>query len=376
MDIKKFLLSLMISLCFSLHTVGQSYNQGSLTTITDNLKSFFAHHIFENTYLQFDKPYYAGGDTIYFKAYVTKGEQHLLSDLSGVLHVDFINTENKIDQSIKLRLDSGLCWGDFALPVSLAAGNYRVRAYTRLMLNNGPSEFFDRIISVGSLKENNSPSKLLNKKENPINEKVDFQFFPEGGNLVCKNLSKVGFKAIGSNGLSVEVKGLILDNLNKEVCSFSSTHLGMGYFFLRPDSGKTYHANITFADGTQKIINLPTAAASGVTISVTDESASKVSFMIRANDDYIVSKRNKNFLLLIYSGGKSITYPFKLEARTITLDLQKKLLKTGVNKITLFSENSESLCERLFFVQNNDQLRLQIVSANQNIKREKKSVYC
>ena len=90
--------------------------------ITDQLSRFEANHPTEKAYLQFDKPYYAAGDTIYFKAYVTAGEQHKLSSLSGVLHVELINTKNKIDQSIKLHLDSGLAWGDFALPDSLPAG--------------------------------------------------------------------------------------------------------------------------------------------------------------------------------------------------------------------------------------------------------------
>ena len=70
------------------------------------------------------------------------GERHVLSLLSGVLHVDFINTNNKIDQTIKLKLDSGVAHGDFALPDSLPNGSYRVRAYTQWMRNNNEDGFF------------------------------------------------------------------------------------------------------------------------------------------------------------------------------------------------------------------------------------------
>ena len=367
----KLLLSQLIIFCFSSGAWGQAYSPGKIN-ITNNLETFFSHHVFENAYLQFDKPYYAAGDTIYFKAYVTEGEQHQLSELSGVLHVDFINTENKIEQSLKLQLDSGLAWGDFALPYSLTAGNYRIRAYTQLMRNNGEIGFFDGIIPVASLKETHLSANKNSKPLPGIEDKVDLQFFPEGGRLVNGIRSKVGFKAIGTNGLSFNIKGVILDNNNQRVCSFSSSHLGMGYFFLSPEEGKTYHAKVDFDDSTKKIIDLPIAEASGITLSVGTESTSKVSFTIQANDAFIPSNRHKNFLLLIYSGGKTITYPFPLEAQTISLDMQKRLLKTGVNKITLFSENSEPLCERLFFVQNNDLISLLLDTAKAEYKKREK----
>src|SRR5246500_2068668 len=75
--------------------------------ITGQLSRFEANHPAEKAYLQFDKPYYAAGDTIYFKAYVTLGERHQLSALSGVLYVELLNAKNKVDQSIKLQITGG-----------------------------------------------------------------------------------------------------------------------------------------------------------------------------------------------------------------------------------------------------------------------------
>ncbi len=361
----------MIIFSFSLGVFGQSYNPGKLN-ITENLKTYFAHHIFENAYLQFDKPYYAAGDTIYFKAYVTEGEEHQLSEVSGVLYVDFINPENKIEQSIKLQLDSGLAWGDFALPDSIPAGNYRVRAYTRLMRNNGEMGFFDRVIPVGSLKFVKAHKSAVNDPLQLVNNKADLQFFPEGGNLVSGVRQKVAFKAIGTNGLGINVNGIILDNANKEVGKFASSHLGMGYFFLTPEEGKTYHAKVELADGSQQIVDLPNPEASGLTLSVINDSTSRVSIRIEANEPYIHSNRNKNFPLLIYSGGKSLTYTCKLEVEVITLDIQKRLLQPGINKVTLFSADGEPLCERLFFVQKNDQLNLQLLTDKTEYKKREK----
>src|SRR6202007_729617 len=46
----------------------------------------------------------------------------------------------------------------------------------------------------------------------------------------------------------------------------------------------------------------------------------------------------------------------------ITLDILKRRLKTGITTLTLLSPAGEPLCERLIFVQNYDQLNLNVTS--------------
>ena len=362
-----------MNVCVTLEVFSQSDIKSS--DLTNDLGLFFSNHQFENAYLQFDKPYYAAGDTIYFKAYVTQGEEHKPSGLSGVLHVDLINPENKIDQSIKLRLDSGLTWGDFTLPDSLTAGNYRVRAHTQLMRNYGESDFFDKTISVGSLNDDEKNKNPVKELSHEINQKPDLQFFPEGGNLVSGVRSKVAFKAINANGSGIDVKGIILDNSNNEICQFASAHLGMGYFYLSPLEGETYKAKLTFADGTLDSVDLPKADTSGIVLAVNNNSPYVISFKLSVNGPYLAANRNKNFLLLIYSGGKAITYNFKMEVQETTFDMEKRFLSSGIARITLFSPGNEPIGERLVFIQNKDQLELHII-ADKTVytKREKVSL--
>jgi len=99
--------------------------------VTAQLQDYALSHVTEKAYLHFDKPYYAAGDTMYFKAYLTMGERHEPSTLSGVLHVDLIDNNNKINQSAALEVNDGVAWGDMVLPDTLAKGNYRLRAYTQ-----------------------------------------------------------------------------------------------------------------------------------------------------------------------------------------------------------------------------------------------------
>ena len=157
------------------------------------------------------------------------GERHQLSGLSGVLYVDLINTANKIDRPIKLQLANGLAWGDIALPDTLPAGDYRVRGYTRWMLNEDC--YFEQVIPVGSLQSQKVPEHSTAKA---VSTKPDLQFFPEGGQFVAGLPAKIAFKAIGVNGLGIGVKGSVTDNLGKVICQLESSHLGMCFINFTP----------------------------------------------------------------------------------------------------------------------------------------------
>jgi len=104
----------------------------------------------EKVYLHLDKPYYAIGDDIWFKAYVLNTKTQLPTDISKVLYVELINEKDSLKRQVKLPLMGGVTWGDFKLTDSLGEGNYRIRAYTNYMRNFGTDFFFDKTIKVGN----------------------------------------------------------------------------------------------------------------------------------------------------------------------------------------------------------------------------------
>ncbi len=311
----------------------------------------------ENVSLHFDKPYYAAGDTIYFKCYVTMGDRHKLTNISSVLHVDLINTKDAIDKSIKLQLVDGVAWGDFALGDSLPKGKYRIMAYTQWMRNGG--NYFDQTLPIGSIISDNNISA---KNSASTIAEADLQFFPEGGELIEGITSKLAFKVIGFNGLGIEVNGVIKDNNGQQVTKFASTHLGMGYVNFKPEEGKSYKAIVKYSNGVVTTIDLPLAKHSGISLSINNDSLPKASVRISTNEVFFKENKNKNYYLLIYSGGTAITVNFKLDSTLILLNILKRHLHTGVTRITLFSQDNEPLCERLIFVQNYDQLKIDISS--------------
>jgi TonB-dependent SusC/RagA subfamily outer membrane receptor len=136
----------------------------------------------------------------------------------------------------------------------------------------------------------------------------------------------------------------------------------MGYFYLEPEEGKTYTANIIFADGTQSMIALPVPDAKGIVLTVNNDSIPGASVRIQANAASYHDNRGKDYTLLIYSGGMVTTVTCKLDSPVICLDIIKRRLHTGIARVTLFSPAGEPLSERLLFIQNYDQLNLDINS--------------
>ena len=358
---------LIFFLVLIVHFTHAQTTEVGLDSLVANLKNYNSKRLLEKAYLQFDKPYYAAGDTIYFKAYLTMGERHIPSQISGVLHIDLINTKGNIDQSIKLQVINGISWGDFALPDNLPPGNYRVRAWTQWMRNN-PGNFFEKTVSIGSLYY----KAYENNIEPPLADKPDVQFFPEGGTLVTGIKSRIAFKAIGPNGLGVNVKGIVINNENKEVASFASLHLGMGSFELVPEPEKVYRAKLTFDNGATHVINLPKIETKGISLSVDNDSIPIAKVAINANSIYFNENKGKKYRLLIYSGGVATTVNFMLDSTIITLDILKRKLFTGTAVITLFSLKNEPLCERLIFVQNHDQLSLKVITEKNQYKPRQK----
>lgn len=148
-------LFLLLPLCIFGLFLGFIQEDPLLKKILLQIEKYRSDYPQEKVHIHMDKPYYAIGDTIWFKAYVVNAEKNELSDLSRILYVELINEKDSVKKSLKLPLNLGLAWGDFTLADSLREGNYRIRAYTTWMRNFGEEYFFDKTITVGNSISNN-----------------------------------------------------------------------------------------------------------------------------------------------------------------------------------------------------------------------------
>lgn len=119
-------------------------------TLMKKFADYSQAHPQEKVYLHLDKPYYAIGDDIWFKAYILDNSTGLPSTISSALYVELIDGNDSLRKQIKLPMEAGVTWGDFKLTDTLPEGNYRIRAYTQWMRNAGPDYFYDKTIKIGN----------------------------------------------------------------------------------------------------------------------------------------------------------------------------------------------------------------------------------
>ncbi|MEO6524611.1 MAG: hypothetical protein ABIN91_23200 [Mucilaginibacter sp.] len=106
----------------------------------------------EKLFLHLDKPNYASGDTIWFKAYLLNGDYLTPSTRSGLLYIELDDLDNKCVKRIMAPVSSGLSWGNIALnPEDIPDGSYTLRAYTNWMRNFGEDYVFKKQLYITSL---------------------------------------------------------------------------------------------------------------------------------------------------------------------------------------------------------------------------------
>lgn len=360
-------LSLLAILLFSLVFYG--FNPDPIKRIVESLEKWTAHYPVEKVHLHLDKPYYAIGDTIWFKAYVTVSNKHLLSAVSGVLNVELINENDSLVKAIKLPVSAGLTWGDFTLADSLKDGNYRIRAYTNWMRNAGDEYFFDREIQVLDYRHNSKQAKEKQLSEGNLSVTADVQFFPESGNLITGIASKVAFKATDINGRGIAIKGIISDTDNHKVAEINTEHAGMGSFSMLPERGKQYQAEVQYPDGSKKLVKLPVAEDKGFILAITEDHSGELTIQIKTNPAWFAEVQNSEVSLVAQSGG-AVLYVAnsKLVSPVLLAKIPKTRFPSGIVQFTLFSGEGLPLNERLMFIRNNDQLTLNLISAKTIVK--------
>ena len=225
------------------------------------------------------------------------------------------------------------------------------------MRNEKEPNYFYKSLSISS---GNSTDRIADNSTRTAQPSL--QLFPEGGSLVADLPCKIAFKALGPDGLGLNLTGVIIDNENKEVAKIISSHLGMGVFTFIPESGKTYKPRVTFANGVSLTQELPAIDLKGITLSVNTDDPEKIAIEIRANKAYYKENFNKGLDLVVYAAGAAHEYKPKLDNSVLGLDLPAQNFKTGIVRVSLFNASGEPLNERMVFVQNNDLLNFSIKS--------------
>lgn len=449
--------------CLAFLSLGFVASISSLQGIIESFGKYNEKYIQEKVYLHTDKPYYASGDEIWFKAYVLNAKDLNFSPQSNLLYVELLDQKNQLKKRIRIPLAIGTGWGNFSLPDTLKEGNYRIRAYTNWMRNFDPDFYYDHIFKIGNIRTNQmivethytfAPSgsqeqvianiNYKNIEGNPyankevvykielegkeiskgkgvtdeqgnlqlkftqpaavqktglittsvkISERAlvekfipvthtsneySLQFFPEGGDLVTDLRSRVGFKILKSDGLGADIKGHVEDESGKPVALLNPKYKGMGAFSLIPESGKKYFGVLKFADGTERKYPLPEAKQEGVVLSLLQkENADSIVIRVMGNKSFVDKSIGKSMNLIAQSGGNlvySATTKISDQGGFI-VKFSLKEFPLGISQITLFNDIFQPIAERLFFVNKDEYLQMNLSGLKNNYKpREKVNI--
>ena len=190
----------------------------------------------------------------------------------------------------------------------------------------------------------------------PLNESLDLQFFPEGGNLIEGIKSRIAYKAAGDDGLGRTVKGVIKSEEGEVITSFESSDKGMGDFYLTPaKESKKYRAFLSY-NGKELRFALTVPGKEGCVIAVEKGDSLPVAVI-----GYSPSLENSNLYLAGSAYGKlRFVVPLKLSPDSCRVNIPVGLLPEGVSRLTLLTVDFKPLCERLFYIDKGERFKVEL----------------
>jgi hypothetical protein len=335
LSMKTFLLSLALLSGVSLWAQGPEQIQARLTARYDSFpqEKIFLHH---------SKPAYLLGEDLWFKAYLTDAQQHGPSLLSGLAYVELIGPADTVLVRHHLAIRNGAGHGDFALPLTGAAGTYRLRAYTQYMRNYPQAFFFETQFpvhrAVGPQDSTGAPPAPVSAPDFAV------QFFPEGGEAVAGLPQRLGIKASQAGGKGITVTGRILDGAGEAVADFQTLRFGLGSCEWRPLPGQDYVAEVTY-EGQRRRFDLPPVRPLGYALRA-DVQGQEAVLTLRSNQPDGL----EGAFVLGHLRGQVFCRVEGLRGGGQRLRLPLSELPEGIAHFTLFDGEGRPVAERLIFI--------------------------
>ncbi len=350
---RSYTLVFIIMLLACLQTQAQPV---SFEQLIKQFDTYRQEHLQEKIHVHTDRPTYLTGETLWFKVYLTDGALHRPLGISRVAYLELLDETNAPVAQAKISMRDGFGDGSIYLPPGIRSGHYTLRAYTNWMKNFSSQFFFHRTITIINTFR---PLELPEEKP-PV---VDLQFFPEGGNLVSELKSRVAFRATGPDGKGIHFSGVLRNSRKDTLLHFQPEHHGMGSFELMPEKGETYHAVIRTATDVVSEHSLPKVQDNGWVMTLKDDSVvllvSVNASGSNAQQPVHVFAHARNMIIAKTSGTFS--------SGAFTYAIPKASMPEGITHITVFDDQLQPRCERLYFRQPKDLLQLRVAPSEEGV---------
>ncbi len=321
------------------------------TKIDSGLQWYYKHYPQEKVFVHTDKDQYITGQHVWFSTYAVSFDKP--SEISKIIYLQLVNRDERVVAQVKLPMEKGKSDGDLILQDSLPTGIYQIRCFTAWMLNFDEQFIFHKTIFI-----QNPAGRVSNRTRNTNHpDSYHVNFFPEGGELIDGNLSKVAFKAVDDKGEPTTVQGEIVDEQKNHVAPLQTIHDGMGEFSFLPHIAHKYFGIIQFNDGSTITVQLPEIKAFGVTLRVGEQNDEEFTLAIFHHDEYL-NEYQHLVLAVTQNSGRSAVFPVEVEKGKNIFSIKKNFFSTGILRFTLFDLNGIPLAERVLFLKKQDKFKI------------------
>ena len=297
------------------------------------------HYPQEKLHVSTDKDSYIAGDTIWLRAHCADAATHRPVAASRYVYVELRDDRGSLVRRIKLLSRDSVYSGYLPTQSLERFGDYSLTAYTLYMRNPGPEYFFKKPLTIRPYRESRRTQR--NTSVRKVSD-FDVSFFPEGGYLIDGYDCCVAFKALGDDGGSVEVTGVVKNDRDETVDTLRTLHGGMGCLRFTPHTGERYYAECTMAGGKTERFELPASRNTACVLKIlqTEENFTVLPISGRPLP--------KGLKLLVHCRG-NICYHKPWNYDYASLIFRRSDLPGGILQILLLDKAGNALSERLVF---------------------------
>ncbi|SHO63952.1 TonB-dependent receptor plug domain-containing protein [Algoriphagus zhangzhouensis] len=176
---------------------------------------------------------------------------------------------------------------------------------------------------------------------------ADIQFLPEGGNWALNKKSNMAFRVVAPDGVPLEINGKI----EGTEITFESNFAGLGKFEITPTESY-YKSQIEDSmTGQKREISLPGAQVDGLVLQVVNNPvASYLTAFVQGNyepNSLILASQTRGIINYMIQGS--------LTNGVWGVRIPKENLISGINQITVMTQDGKPLLERLVFIRKETQ---------------------
>ncbi len=340
----KFSIQLFICLLLLTSCLAQSDDHSTVKALVEKIIDNTIATDKEKALLVTDREIYRAGETVYFKAFLVDSIHNYLRSTPSKLYVDCVDEKDSLIATLLLNNAILQTSGQFVLPDSLPEGFYWMRAFTKEMISVNLKNIAVLPIYVfgKARRQEMIPKTVIKDSTNaPV-----LQLYPEGGAIISGLNSTVGVSVKNGNGSCLIVDGILKDNHDSTVSTFTTNKYGLAKFSFFPKWFGTYKILLKRNNVYDSIDVLPKINFYAAQVAVTQQSNRRVTIRVTLEDS-VYSKDYTTYLIGINKDSLCFA---RVGKGMYSVTIPRGKFPAGITTLYLFNNKNELLSTRDIYI--------------------------